>query len=57
MNYVISVKKSEVKRTILKRWWDQTQTGMLVQISDVQILTSENIEVYIRRIGGSDLVI
>jgi hypothetical protein len=27
--YVISVEKSEVNRTILKSWWDQTQTGNL----------------------------
>jgi hypothetical protein len=57
MNYVISVEKSEVNRTILKSWWDQTQTGKLIEISDVQTLTSEKIEAYIRRIGGFDLVI
>ncbi|RLN30182.1 DNA (cytosine-5)-methyltransferase DRM2-like [Panicum miliaceum] len=57
MNYVISVEKSEVNRTILKSWWDQTQTGTLIEISDVQTLTSEKIEAYIRRIGGFDLVV
>ncbi|KAK8446986.1 hypothetical protein SEVIR_9G574800v4 [Setaria viridis] len=57
MNNVISVEKSEVNRTILKSWWDQTQTGTLIEISDVQTLTSEKIESYIRRIGGFDLVI
>jgi len=57
MNYVISVEKSEVNKTILKSWWDQTQTGKLIEISDVQTLTSEKIEAYIRRIGGFDLVI
>ena len=57
MKTVISVEKSEVNRTILKSWWDQTQTGLLIEISDVQTLTSERIETYIRRIGGFDLVI
>uniref|UniRef100_K3ZF49 DNA (cytosine-5-)-methyltransferase n=1 Tax=Setaria italica TaxID=4555 RepID=K3ZF49_SETIT len=57
MNNVISVEKSEMNRTILKSWWDQMQTGTLIEISDVQTLTSEKIESYIRRIGGFDLVI
>jgi hypothetical protein len=57
MKTVISVEKSEVNRTILKSWWDQTQTGLLIEISDVQTLTSERIEAYVRRIGGFDLVI
>jgi site-specific DNA-cytosine methylase len=57
MNNVISVEKSEVNRTILKSWWDQTQTGTLIEITDVQTLTSDMIESYIRRIGGFDLVI
>ncbi|EES00541.1 DNA (cytosine-5)-methyltransferase DRM2 [Sorghum bicolor] len=57
MKTVISVEKSEVNRTILKSWWDQTQTGLLIEICDVQTLTSERIEAYVRRIGGFDLVI
>ncbi|PWZ57918.1 DNA (cytosine-5)-methyltransferase DRM2 [Zea mays] len=57
MNTVISVEKSEVNRTILKSWWDQTQTGTLIEINDVQTLTADRIEAYIRRIGGFDLVI
>jgi site-specific DNA-cytosine methylase len=57
MKTVISVEKSEVNRTILRSWWDQTQTGTLIEINDVQTLTSERIETYIRRIGGFDLVI
>ncbi|WVZ60270.1 hypothetical protein U9M48_010317 [Paspalum notatum var. saurae] len=57
MNTVISVEKSEVNRAILKSWWDQTQTGTLIEISDVQTLTQEKIEAYVRRIGGFDLVI
>ncbi|XP_062209587.1 DNA (cytosine-5)-methyltransferase DRM2-like isoform X2 [Phragmites australis] len=57
MKTVVSVEKSEVNRTILKSWWDQTQTGTLIEIADVQTLTSERIESSIRRIGGFDLVI
>ncbi|OQU93413.1 DNA (cytosine-5)-methyltransferase DRM2 isoform X1 [Sorghum bicolor] len=57
MKTVISVEKSEVNRTILRSWWDQTQTGTLIEINDVQTLTSERIEAYIRRFGGFDLVI
>nr|ACG47300.1 DNA cytosine methyltransferase Zmet3 [Zea mays] len=57
MNTVISVEKSEVNRTILKSWWDQTQIGTLIEINDVQTLTADRIEAYIRRIGGFDLVI
>ncbi|CAN6308324.1 unnamed protein product [Urochloa humidicola] len=57
MNNVISVEKSEVNRTILRSWWDQTQRGILIEISDVQTLTTQKIESYIRRIGGFDLVI
>ncbi|KAJ1299155.1 hypothetical protein BS78_01G510300 [Paspalum vaginatum] len=57
MNTVISVEKSEVNRSILKSWWDSTQTGTLIEICDVQTLTQERIEAYVRRIGGFDLVI
>uniref|UniRef100_I1P6R7 DNA (cytosine-5)-methyltransferase DRM2 n=1 Tax=Oryza glaberrima TaxID=4538 RepID=I1P6R7_ORYGL len=57
MKTVISVEKSEVNRTILKSWWDQTQTGTLIEIADVRHLTTERIETFIRRFGGFDLVI
>ncbi|CAL4897640.1 unnamed protein product [Urochloa decumbens] len=57
MNNVISVEISEVNRTILRSWWDQTQRGTLIEINDVQSLTSERIEFYMRKIGGFDLVI
>ena len=57
MKTVILVEKSEVNRTILRSWWDQTQTGTLIEINHVHTLTSERIEAYIRRIGGFDLVI
>lgn len=57
MNTVVSVEKSEVNRAILKGWWDSTQTGTLIEICDVQTLTQERIEAYVRRFGGFDLVI
>jgi site-specific DNA-cytosine methylase len=42
---------------LLRSWWDQTQTGTLIEIADVQNLTAERIELFIRRFGGFDLVI
>src|SRR5207244_444313 len=54
---VISVEKSEKNRTVLKSWWDETQTGTLIEINDVESLTAERIEAYIKRYGGFDLVI
>uniref|UniRef100_J3LJ60 DNA (cytosine-5)-methyltransferase DRM2 n=1 Tax=Oryza brachyantha TaxID=4533 RepID=J3LJ60_ORYBR len=57
MKAVVSVEKSEVNRTVLKSWWDQTQTGTLIEIADVRTLTPDRIESFIRRFGGFDLVI
>jgi site-specific DNA-cytosine methylase len=54
---VVSVEKSETSRNVLQSWWDQTQTGTLVEFADVQTLTSEKIESLISRFGGFDLVI
>ncbi|KAG8073115.1 hypothetical protein GUJ93_ZPchr0006g44881 [Zizania palustris] len=57
MKTVVSIEISEVNRTVLKSWWDQTQTGTLIEIADVQNLTAERIQSLIRRYGGFDLVI
>lgn len=38
MKTVVSVEKSELNRTVLKTWWDQTQSGHLIEIADVQTL-------------------
>ncbi|KAG2542550.1 hypothetical protein PVAP13_9NG645300 [Panicum virgatum] len=57
MKTVVSVEISEVNRFVLRSWWDQTQTGTLIEIADVQSLTSERLESCIKRIGGFDLVI
>ncbi|KAK7363425.1 hypothetical protein VNO77_05568 [Canavalia gladiata] len=55
---VVSVETSEIKRKILERWWHSSgQTGTLVQIEDIQKLTSKKLESLISKFGGFDLVI
>ncbi|KAK1631510.1 hypothetical protein QYE76_005825 [Lolium multiflorum] len=57
MRTVISVEIGEVNRRVLRGWWDQTQTGTLIEIADVQSLTNERVDSYVERFGGFDLVI
>jgi site-specific DNA-cytosine methylase len=57
MKTVISVEISEVNRRILRGWWDQTQTGNLIEISDVKSLSNDRIASFISRYGRFDLVI
>ncbi|KAK1626411.1 hypothetical protein QYE76_000726 [Lolium multiflorum] len=57
MKTVISIEISEDNRRILKGWWDQTQTGTLIEIADVKSLTNDRVESFIRRFGRFDLVI
>ncbi|KAK4265967.1 hypothetical protein QN277_026948 [Acacia crassicarpa] len=55
---VVSVESSEAKRKVLKRWWQTSgQTGELVQIEEVQKLTSNRLDSMIKRFGTIDLVI
>ncbi|RDX66893.1 putative inactive DNA (cytosine-5)-methyltransferase DRM3, partial [Mucuna pruriens] len=55
---VVSVETSETKRKILERWWRHSgQTGTLVQIEDIQKLTSKKLEGLISKFCGFDLVI
>ncbi|KAL2338905.1 hypothetical protein Fmac_013351 [Flemingia macrophylla] len=55
---VVSVETSDEKRKILERWWRHSgQTGTLVQIEDVQKLTSKKLEGLISKFGGFDLVV
>ncbi|KAJ1418688.1 Ubiquitin-associated domain [Sesbania bispinosa] len=55
---LVSVETSETKRKILERWWRASgQTGTLVQIEDIQKLTSKKLESLISRFSGFDLVI
>ncbi|KAL9233065.1 hypothetical protein vseg_008105 [Gypsophila vaccaria] len=58
MKAVVSVEFSEMKRKILRRWWQKTdQTGELVQLEDIQKLTSNKLEYLMRKFGEFDLVI
>ncbi|XP_009393225.2 DNA (cytosine-5)-methyltransferase DRM2 isoform X1 [Musa acuminata AAA Group] len=55
---VVSVEISEVNRNLLKSWWEQTnQTGTLIELVDVQQLSSDKIEQLISTFGGFDLVV
>ncbi|WJX90786.1 DNA (cytosine-5)-methyltransferase [Trifolium repens] len=55
---LVSVETSATKRKILDRWWRSSgQTGTLVQIEDIQKLTSKKFENLISKLGHFDLVI
>ncbi|OMO59188.1 C-5 cytosine methyltransferase [Corchorus capsularis] len=55
---VVSVEKSEVNRNIVRCWWEQTnQTGILIDIPDVQELNGERLEQLMSIHGGFDLVV
>lgn len=55
---VISIETSETNRRILKRWWESSgQTGELVQIEDIQALTTKKFESLIQKLGMIDFVI
>ncbi|KAK3035896.1 hypothetical protein RJ639_033397 [Escallonia herrerae] len=55
---IVSVEPSETKRKIIKQWWhDSAQKGELVQIEDIQRLSSNKLESLIRRFGGFDFII
>lgn len=58
MRTVVSVEISEKNRNILRCWWEQTgQTGTLIDIPDIQQVTSDFLEQKIHEYGGFDLVI
>ncbi|CAM0871061.1 unnamed protein product [Alopecurus aequalis] len=57
MRTVVSVEIGEANRRIFKGWWDQTQTGTLIEIADVKSLTDDKIASFVTRFGGFDLVI
>lgn len=57
MRTVVSVEKGETNRRIFNGWWDQTQTGKLVEIADMKSLTNDRIASLVGRYGGFDLVI
>ncbi|XBH97163.1 hypothetical protein VPH35_087440 [Triticum aestivum] len=54
---VVSVEICKANRKILRSWWDQTQTGTLIEIADVKSLKDDEIASYVSRFGGFDLVI
>ncbi|XP_004508100.1 probable inactive DNA (cytosine-5)-methyltransferase DRM3 isoform X2 [Cicer arietinum] len=55
---LVSVEISATKRKILEKWWRSSgQTGTLVQIEDIQKLTSKKFENLIGKLGVFDLVI
>ncbi|KAH7573342.1 hypothetical protein JRO89_XS03G0121600 [Xanthoceras sorbifolium] len=55
---VISVETSETNRGILRRWWQGSgQTGELVQIEDIQRLTTKKILSLIQKFGSIDFII
>lgn len=55
---VVAVETCETKRKILKQWWSNSgQSGDLVQIEDIQKLSSSKLELLKQRLGVFDLVI
>ncbi|XP_043811169.1 probable inactive DNA (cytosine-5)-methyltransferase DRM3 isoform X5 [Manihot esculenta] len=58
MKGVVSVETSEMKRRILRRWWQISgQTGELEQIENIQKLTSGRIDKLLEKYGGFDFII
>lgn len=55
---VVSVEVAEVNRNILRCWWEQTnQRGNLIEVGDVQQVTSYQLGRWITLFGGFDLII
>ncbi|KAJ9559358.1 hypothetical protein OSB04_013972 [Centaurea solstitialis] len=55
---VVSIEPSETKRKILRQWWDRSdQTGELVQIENIQKLSSSKLESLIKKFGVFDFII
>ncbi|KAF3773533.1 DNA cytosine-5-methyltransferase DRM2 [Nymphaea thermarum] len=55
---VVSIEISEVSRNVLKNWWNETeQKGRLIEIANIEQLTSGKLESMMGAFGGFDLVI
>lgn len=55
---VVAIEPCERKRKIIKKWWENSlQTGELVQIEDIQKLTTTKLESLITKFGGFDFII
>ncbi|CAA0829440.1 S-adenosyl-L-methionine-dependent methyltransferases superfamily protein [Striga hermonthica] len=58
MKGVVSVEASEVRRRVVRRWWENSgQGGELVQIDDVKKVTGGRLDELSRKFGGFDLVV
>uniref|UniRef100_A0A8I6Y1J5 DNA (cytosine-5-)-methyltransferase n=1 Tax=Hordeum vulgare subsp. vulgare TaxID=112509 RepID=A0A8I6Y1J5_HORVV len=57
MKAVVSVEIGKANKMIFRSWWDQTQTGTLIEIDDVKSLIDDRIVSLVSRFGGFDLVI
>ncbi|KAL2347329.1 hypothetical protein Fmac_001329 [Flemingia macrophylla] len=55
---VVSVEKAEVNRNIIRSWWEQTdQRGNLIEVEDVQKVSSNQLMQWITKFGRFDLII
>lgn len=55
---VVSIEISDACREILQSWWEQTnQQGNLIHFPDVQMVTGHQLEEWISKFGGFDLII
>ncbi|KAK7307226.1 hypothetical protein VNO77_40097 [Canavalia gladiata] len=55
---VVSVEIAEVNRKIIRCWWEQTnQRGNLIELEDVQQVSSDQLREWITKFGGFDLII
>ncbi|KAK7367856.1 hypothetical protein VNO80_09875 [Phaseolus coccineus] len=55
---VVSVEIAEVNRNIIHCWWEQTnQKGNLIEVEDVQKVSSNQLRQWITKFGGFDLII
>ncbi|KAG2376578.1 DNA (cytosine-5)-methyltransferase [Vigna angularis] len=55
---VVSVEIAEVNRNIIRCWWEQTnQKGNLIEVEDVQNVSSNQLSQWITKFGGFDLII
>ncbi|KAF7032828.1 hypothetical protein CFC21_043961 [Triticum aestivum] len=57
MRTVVSVEIDKASKRIFRDWWNQTQTGTLIEIDDVKSLTDDQVATYVTTFGGFDLVI
>ncbi|XP_037410188.1 DNA (cytosine-5)-methyltransferase DRM2-like [Triticum dicoccoides] len=57
MKTVVSVEIDKASTRIFRHWWDQTQTGTLIEFDDVKSLTDATVASLVTRFGGFDLVI